>query len=135
MVCTDCIPHLLKFNWNIVLSHGCKSLKNDHDVNIKAANMYEHKSWNIQEVHDVEAFERGAANAASVRRQARSPFPLKLQSHPGYVSRSSQTVVVPLPPTVPENTVIPRMDRELESFRNLNRQGMSVQFTVQGTIF
>ena len=100
-------------------------LKNDHDVNIKAANMYEHKSWNIQEVHDVEAFERGAANAASVRRQARSPFPLKLQSHPGYVSRSSQTVVVPLPPTVPENTVIPRMDRELESFRNLNRQGMS----------
>ena len=39
--------------------------------------LYEYKSWNIQEVHDVESFERGAANAASVRRQARSPFPLK----------------------------------------------------------
>jgi hypothetical protein len=39
--------------------------------------LYEYKSWNIQEVHDVEAFERGAANAASVRRQAKAPFPLK----------------------------------------------------------
>ena len=77
MVYTNFIPHLLNLSWNIFLSHSGKSLKNDHFVNIKAANMYEHKSWNIQEVHDVEAFERGAANAASVRRQARSPFPLK----------------------------------------------------------
>ncbi len=118
MVCAN-------LSWNILLSHGYNCLKNDHNVNIKAANMYEHKSWNIQEVHDVEAFERGAANAASVRRQARSPFPPKFHNHPGFVSRSSQTVAVPLPPTVPENTVIPRMDRELESFRNMNRQGMS----------
>jgi hypothetical protein len=87
--------------------------------------MYEHKSWNIQEVHDVEAFECGAANAASVRRQARSPFPPNFHNHPGFVSRGSQTVAVPLPPTVPENIAIPRMDRELESFRNMNRQGMS----------
>jgi hypothetical protein len=75
----------------------------------------------------VEAFERGAANAASVRRQAqaKAPFPPKFHDHPGMVTRSSQTVMVPLPPTVPENILIPRIDRELESFRNMNRQGMS----------
>jgi hypothetical protein len=71
---------------------------------------------NIQEVHDVEAFERGTANAASVRRQAKSPFPLKFHDHPGLVTRGSQTVVIPLSPTVPENIMIPRIDRELESF-------------------
>jgi hypothetical protein len=43
--------------------------------------------------------------------------------------------VIPLPPTVPENIMIPRMDRELESFRNMNCKGMSWLFTVQGTIF
>ncbi len=96
MVCANFIPHLFNFSWNILLSHGYNCLKNDHGVNIKAANMYEHKSWNIQEVHDVEAFERGAADAASVRRQARSPFPPKFHDHPGLVSRSSQTVAVPL---------------------------------------
>ena len=113
-------------------------MKNDHNVNIKAANiLYEYKSWNIQEVHDVEAFKRGAANAASVRRQAKAPFPLKFHDHPGLglVTRGSQTVVIPLPPTVPENIMIPRMDRELESFQNMNCQGMSWLFTVQGTIF
>ncbi len=73
----------------------------------------------------MEGFERGAANAASVRRQARSPFPPKFHNHPGLVTRGSQTVAVPLPPTVPENIVVPRMGRELESFRNMNRQGMS----------
>ena len=83
----------------------------------------------------MEAFERGAANAASVRRQAKAPFPLKFHDHPGLVTRGSQTVVVPLPPTVPENIMIPRMDRELESFQNMNCQGMSWLFTVQGTIF
>ena len=51
--------------------------------------LYEYKSWNIQEVHDVEAFERGAANAASVRRQAKAPFPLKFHDHPGLVTCGS----------------------------------------------
>jgi hypothetical protein len=71
---------------------------------------------NIQEVHDVESFERGAANAAFDRRQAKSPFPLKFHAHPGLLTRGSQTVVIPLPPTVPENIMIPRMDRGFENF-------------------
>jgi hypothetical protein len=112
-------------------------MKNDHNVNtMQQIFLYEYKSWNIQEVHDAEAFERGAANAASVRRQARAPFPLKFHDPGlGLVTRGSQTVVIPLPPTVPENTMIPRMDRELKSFQNMNCQGMSWLFTVQGTIF
>ncbi len=70
--------HFFNLKLKLFLIHIENILKNDHNVNIKAANLlYKYKSWNIQEVHDVEAFERGAANAASVRRQARSPFPLK----------------------------------------------------------
>jgi hypothetical protein len=72
------ISHFFNLKLKLFLIYVKNILKNDHNVNIKAANiLYEYKSWNIQEVHDVEAFERGAANAASVRRQARSPFPLK----------------------------------------------------------
>jgi hypothetical protein len=84
-----------------------------------------YKSLNVQEVHDVEPFKRGASYAASVRRQVQTSFPLQLSDHPGMISRCSLTVAIPQPPRVPENCTLPRIDRELGTFRKTNRQGMS----------
>ncbi len=85
-----------------------------------------YKSLNVQEVHDVEPFKRGASYAASVRRQeAQTSFPLQLSYHPGMISCYSLTVAIPQPPRVPENCTLPRIDRELETFRKTNCQGMS----------
>jgi hypothetical protein len=92
----------------------------------------------MQEVHDVEAFEHGATYAASVRRHAQARFPPKLTDHPGspMVSKSVQTIAVPVPAVVPKECRLPYLDKELETFRLGNQQGMycTCLFIIQGTL-